>query len=68
MWRLETAVANSRRVLELEPDNFLAQCRLGMSLQNLDRLADAESSYRRALALKPDYPEAKTNLALLLKA
>ncbi|MDR3438541.1 tetratricopeptide repeat protein [Telmatospirillum sp.] len=32
------------------------------------RLEEAEANYDRALALKPDYPEAMTNLACLLRA
>ncbi len=67
MGRLDTAVENSRRILETEPENHLAHTALGMSLKLLGRLTDAETSYRQALAFNPDCFEAKINLASVLQ-
>ena len=65
--RLETAVANCRRVLELEPENYTVHATLGSSLQDLGRLAEAEASYRQALTFNPQYTEARANLAEILR-
>ena len=67
MRRLEAAAANSRRLLELEPENFLAHGTLGISLHAGGQLSEAETKYRLALAFNPDYSEAKTNLAVVLR-
>ena len=39
---------------------------LGISLQGLGRFEDAEASYKKAIALKPDNVEAHYNLGILL--
>jgi len=41
---------------------------LGVTLKELDRLEEAEASYKKAIALKPDYYEAHFNLGNTLKA
>ena len=40
---------------------------IGITLQELGRLNEAEVSYRRAIQLKPDYVEAHSNLAVTLQ-
>ena len=40
---------------------------MGITLQELGRLEDAEKSYKKAIAIKPDYAEAHSNLGLTLK-
>jgi tetratricopeptide (TPR) repeat protein len=40
---------------------------LGNTLTELGRLDDAEASYREAIALKPDYAEAHSNLGATLQ-
>ncbi|MFZ5677499.1 MAG: VWA domain-containing protein [Pseudomonadota bacterium] len=39
----------------------------GNALGHLDRLDDAAASYKEALKMRPDWPEAKANLALIEK-
>ena len=40
---------------------------MGNTLRDLDRLEDAEASYRKAIALKPNYAEAHNNLGVTYK-
>ena len=39
----------------------------GVILQSIDKLQEAELSYRKAIELKPDYAEARSNLGIILK-
>ena len=39
---------------------------MGLGLKGLDQPSDAALSYRKAVALKPDYPEALSNLGNIL--
>jgi Flp pilus assembly protein TadD len=58
---ISKAVALNDRVPEL-------QSNLGNAMMDLGRTAEAEASYRRALALKPDYAAAHNNLGNGCKA
>jgi tetratricopeptide (TPR) repeat protein len=40
---------------------------LGNTLKELGRLEDAEASYSKAIAIKPDYAETHSNLGLILQ-
>jgi tetratricopeptide (TPR) repeat protein len=40
---------------------------LGNALKELERLDEAEASYRQAITLKPDYAEAHYNLGAMLQ-
>jgi predicted O-linked N-acetylglucosamine transferase (SPINDLY family) len=51
----------------LKPDYAEAHSNLGVTLQELGRLDEAEASYAQAIALKPDYAEAHSNLGFTLK-
>lgn len=50
------------------PACWMAHNNLGVALKSRGRLDDAARHYRRALALRPDYPEAHNNLGLALHA
>jgi len=52
------------------PESARAQLNYGLALykRGKDRYAEAESRYRRSLALAPNYHYAHTNLAILLEA
>ena len=51
----------------MKPDYAEAHYNLGNTLQELERLEDAEASYKQAIALKPDFVEAHNNLGVTLK-
>lgn len=53
----ELAIAHFQKALELHPDRFLAEyhCKLGDSLKERGKIAEAIASYERAIATNPDY-------------
>ena len=51
----------------MKPDYAEAHNNLGITLQQLGRLNDAEASYQKAIALKTDYAEAHYNLGITLQ-
>ena len=51
----------------MDPDFVEAHTNLGMTLQELGRLEEAEASYREATAMQPDYAEAHFNFGIMLK-
>lgn len=58
-----SAEAAYRRAAELEPENFDAQYLHGLTLQVLDRLAEAVRAYRRALEIRPYDTRVNLNIA-----
>jgi len=63
--RLDDALAEFDDVVARFPDNALAWLNRASILRDLLRLEEAEDALNRALALKPDYPEAQAKLAML---
>lgn len=61
-----TAEAHARELLRQNSRDAEAWSGLGAALRAQARLAEAESAYRRALALRPDYAIARHNLGALL--
>src|SRR4029453_1028403 len=64
--RYEEAAADFNRVLAGRPDSAEAHFNLGNVQQLLGHDDDALHSYDHAIALKPDYEDAKFNKSLLL--
>lgn len=63
--RLDGLEEEARRLTEDAPQSAEAFGNLGNILLRLDAKADALRCYQRALALRPGYPEAHFNLAVL---
>lgn len=60
--RLEEAIAEERKCVELEPENHVYLADLGWSLVEAGDYEEAEDILQRALAISPDYNLAKGNL------
>jgi tetratricopeptide (TPR) repeat protein len=54
------------QALAYTSDNFIAHYNLGVALAGEGRTAEAESQYRKAVAVRPTYVPARFNLAVLL--
>lgn len=67
MGRSADALAPLQNAAALSPGNEEVHFNLGITLQNLDRLDEAEVSYRRALQIKPNYAEVHINLGNAIK-
>jgi tetratricopeptide (TPR) repeat protein len=57
-----------RATIERNPSCWMAENNLAAELADQGRAGDALAHYRRALAIRPDYPEAHNNLGNLLAA
>lgn len=60
--RLEEALADLRRAVEMAPQDFSAFNALGLCLMRLNRLADAQAAFREAVRVGPGFPPAHFNL------
>jgi tetratricopeptide (TPR) repeat protein len=63
---LPAAVEALRRALDVDPDRFKAWNNLGIVLVLGGDPAAAEAAWRQSLAIRPDFPDARLNLAKLL--
>lgn len=66
--RFADAESRARAAIALSPRSAAAQNTLAIALDDLGRLEEAETAYRRALALDPTLYRSELNLALLLAA
>jgi tetratricopeptide (TPR) repeat protein len=65
--KLDEAIAEFRRALEIEPDSFRAHANLGVALAQRNEFSDAMKHFRRAIAIKPDLADSHYGLAHLLR-
>lgn len=65
--RLDAAVKNFERALNIKPDYIEVCFNLGVTQRELGQLNAAVKSYEKALNLKPDYTEAHFNLGNAFK-
>jgi len=65
--KLEDAVAEIARSVDLDPKRARAHADLGKILEALGRRDQAEASFRKALAIDPDLVEARQGLVRLLR-
>jgi predicted O-linked N-acetylglucosamine transferase (SPINDLY family) len=56
------------RAIQIEPQNAVAFCNLGVVLRRRGKLAEAVDQLKRAIALKPNFFEAHLNLGTVLMA
>lgn len=63
--RLHSAIAECQAALKINPAFVFAHDNLANTYFALGRFPDAAASYKDALQYKPDYPEAKNDLARL---
>ncbi len=63
----ELAIAHFQQALEIAPDRFLAEyhCKLGDSLKERGKIAEAIACYERAIATNPDDVNGYRSLALV---
>jgi tetratricopeptide (TPR) repeat protein len=61
--RLDDAIREFRRAVDLQPDNALAYVGLGNAFEKSNRLPEAAAEYAKAVELKPDYLDAYAGLA-----
>lgn len=61
--RHDDAIELAAIIAQLRPDDALAAFRFGYALQMANRHRDALAPYRRALAVNPDLPRLRNNLA-----
>lgn len=69
LWRLadyEGSLHHAQEAVRIDPNHPYAVRIYGTALLHLNRLNEAEAQLRRALELKPDFPIAIIDLALLL--
>jgi predicted O-linked N-acetylglucosamine transferase (SPINDLY family) len=60
--RLDEAIADFRRAVQIDPDNAVAHGNLGLALILQGRLDEAIANCRRCVELKPDVAEGYSNL------
>jgi tetratricopeptide (TPR) repeat protein len=65
--RFDEAVVQFGEAFKLTPDNPLLLLNMGNCLFQLDRIDEAVEAYRKALAMKPDFRDAESNLKLALR-
>jgi tetratricopeptide (TPR) repeat protein len=66
--RMSDAVTLYKRLVERESTDARSHYHLGVALQLLSRLPEAEAAYRDAISLRPFYGEAHCNLGTIMYA
>lgn len=64
--KLDKAIAQYQKALQIKPDYSEAYCNLGNTLALEGKVVQAIAQYQKALQIKPDYAEAQNNLAWVL--
>ena len=66
--RLEEAILNFRKSIDIDPDIALVHYNLGQAFHKAGELEQSELSYKKAISLKQNYIEAYSNLGIVLKS
>jgi protein O-mannosyl-transferase len=64
--KLEAAVAEYHKAIEINPESASAHNNLGKTLAQQGRTDAAAAEHRKAIELKPDYADAHNNLGVIL--
>ena len=64
--RVDESIVASQKSVQLDPQDAEAHYNLGIVMQELERLDEAEESYKKALTLKPDH-KAYNNLGIVMQ-
>lgn len=67
MQKYDSAAFHFTKAIELYPKYFQAYYNRGLAMESMNRRTEAESDYRTALNIQPDYTEAALSLDRLLK-
>ena len=59
--RINESLVASQKTVQLDPQDAEAHYNLGIVMQDLGRLDEAEVNYKKAIALKPDFIQAIKN-------
>ena len=65
--RIADSLLPSQTSAQLAPQDAQAHYNLGITLKKLERLDEAEESYKKAIVLMPDHAEAHYNLGITLR-
>lgn len=63
---VDKGIAEFKRALEIDPNNFAAHSNLGFALFQTGHVDEAIIEYRKALAILPEFVKALTNLGVAL--
>ncbi len=64
--RIDDAIAQYQRALDIRPDYIDAHNNLGIALLREARIDEAIAQFQKSLAIKPDYAKARNNLGVAL--
>lgn len=64
--RSETALAEFRKIIEIDPEFYRAYNNLGVALAGRGQVDEAIAHYQKALDIKPDFAEVHSNLGAAL--
>ena len=65
--KISESLIASEKLVEIKPQDALANYNLGNTYKELAKFSKAEESYKKAISLKPDFSEAYYNLGIVFK-
>jgi Flp pilus assembly protein TadD len=63
--QIDEAIAHYGKALEINPNDALAHCNLGVMLARNGSVDEAMDHFQQTLKIKPDYPGARANLGIV---
>ena len=65
--KISESLIASEKLVEIKPQDALANYNLGNTYREIAKFSKAEESYKKAISLKPDFSEAYYNLGIVSK-